>query len=49
MADLRPARHRKKITLQTAADHSGVWPTHISRLERGLRATINSPSTTATG
>jgi transposase len=36
-ADLRPARHTKNITLQRAADHFGVWPAHISTIERGLR------------
>ena len=36
-ADLRPARQAKNVTLQTVADHFGVWPAHISRIERGLR------------
>lgn len=36
-ADLRPARKAKNITLQTVADHFGVWPAHISTIERGLR------------
>ncbi len=35
--DLRRARQAKNITLTTAAAHSRVWPTVISRLERGLR------------
>lgn len=34
--DLRPARQAKNITLTAAANHLGVWPTAISRLERGL-------------
>lgn len=25
------------MTLQTVADHFGVWPAHISTIERGLR------------
>jgi transposase len=36
-ADLRPTRQAKNITLQIVADHLGVWPTHISTIERGLR------------
>ena len=36
IADLRPIRQAKNITLTTAAQHFGVWPTTISRLERGL-------------
>jgi transposase len=36
-ADLRPARQAKKITLQTVADHFGVWPAHISTIERRRR------------
>lgn len=35
--DLRPAREAKHITLATVADHFGVWPAHISTIERGLR------------
>ena len=35
--DLRPARQAKKITLTAAANHFGVWPTVISRIERGLQ------------
>lgn len=35
--DLRPTRQTKKITLQTVADHFGVWPAHISTIERGRR------------
>ena len=34
--DLRPARQAKNITLTAAAHYFGVWPTVISRLERGL-------------
>jgi transposase len=36
-ADLRPARQTKNITLTAAANHFGVWPTVISRIERGLQ------------
>jgi transposase len=36
-ADLRPARLAQGLTLQTVADHFGVWPMHISTLERGKR------------
>ena len=35
--DLRPLRQLKNITLTTAANHLGVWPTTISELERGIR------------
>jgi transposase len=35
-SDLRPTRQARNITLTTAANHFGVWPTTISRLERGL-------------
>jgi transposase len=35
--DLRPIRQTKNITLQTVADHFGVWPAHISTIERGQR------------
>jgi len=34
-ADLRPARQAKNITVTAAANHFGVWPTVISRIERG--------------
>jgi transposase len=37
IADLRPARQAKNITLTAAANHFAVWPTVISELERGLR------------
>ena len=36
-SDLRPARQAKNITLSLVADHFGVWPNDISRLERGLK------------
>ncbi|KNE78633.1 MULTISPECIES: IS110 family transposase [Streptomyces] len=36
IADLRPRRQAMNITLTAAAQHFGVWPTTISRLERGL-------------
>ena len=35
--DLRPARQSKNITVTAAANHFGVWPTVISRIERGLQ------------
>lgn len=35
--DLRPLRQLKNITLTTAANHLGVWPTTISELERDIR------------
>jgi transposase len=35
--DLRPARQAKNITVTAAAHHFGVWPTVISRIERGLQ------------
>ncbi|MFE7332289.1 IS110 family transposase [Streptomyces sp. NPDC057565] len=37
IADLRPARQAKNITLTAAANHFGVWPAVISNIERGLR------------
>ncbi|MGW6708052.1 IS110 family transposase [Streptomyces sp. NPDC054956] len=37
IADLRPARQTKNITLTAAANHFGVWPAVISNIERGLR------------
>ncbi|MFE4869859.1 helix-turn-helix domain-containing protein [Streptomyces sp. NPDC056682] len=37
IADLRPLRQSKNITLTAAARHLGVWPTAISTLERGIR------------
>lgn len=36
-SDLRPARQAKNITLAVVAEHFGVWPIDISRLERGLK------------
>ncbi len=36
-ADLRSARQAKNITVTAAANHFGVWPTVISRIERGLQ------------
>ena len=35
--DLRQARQAKNITVTAAANHFGVWPTVISRIERGLQ------------
>jgi transposase len=35
--DLRPTRQAKSITVTAAAQHFGLWPTTISRLERGLQ------------
>ncbi|MBU3068193.1 IS110 family transposase [Nocardia sp. NEAU-G5] len=35
--DLRPARQAKNITVTAAARHFGLWPTTISRIERGLQ------------
>lgn len=35
--DLRPLRHAKGLTLQTVTNHFGVWPMHISTIERGKR------------
>lgn len=37
VADLRPLRQSKNITLTTAAHHFALWPSLISRLERGLQ------------
>ncbi len=37
IADLRPLRQSKNITLTAVADHFGVWPAVISTLERGTR------------
>lgn len=36
-ADLRSVRQAKNITVTAAANHFGVWPTVISRIERGLQ------------
>lgn len=35
--DLRPLRHARGISLETAAHHFGVWPMQISTIERGKR------------
>lgn len=35
--DLRPLREARNITLETVAVHLGVWPAHISTIERGTR------------
>jgi len=35
--DLRPSRQAKNITVTAAANHFGIWPTVISRIERGLQ------------
>lgn len=37
VADLRPLRQSKNITITTAANHFAVWPSVISRIERGLQ------------
>ncbi len=37
VADLRPLRQTKNLTLTAAANHFAVWPSVISELERGLR------------
>ncbi|MCK6210348.1 helix-turn-helix domain-containing protein [Georgenia sp. EYE_87] len=37
ITDLRPARLTRGLSLQTVADHFGVWPMHISTIERGKR------------
>jgi transposase len=37
ITDLRPARQARGLSLQTVADHFGVWPMHISTIERGKR------------
>lgn len=36
-SDLRPTRQAKNITLTQVAQHFGVWPMHISTIERGTR------------
>jgi transposase len=41
IADLRPLRQAKNITLTTAAQHLGAWPATISTLERGIRRDDN--------
>ncbi|MFI9102985.1 IS110 family transposase [Streptomyces fildesensis] len=37
IADLRPLRQSKNITLTAAARHFGAWPATVSTLERGMR------------
>jgi len=37
ITDLRPTRQARGLSLQTVADHFGVWPMHISSIERGKR------------
>ena len=37
IADLRPLRQTKNITLTAAAHQLGVWPSVISTIERGIR------------
>lgn len=37
VADLRPARLARGLSLETVAQHFGVWPAHISTIERGKR------------
>ncbi|WP_405781074.1 IS110 family transposase [Streptomyces sp. NBC_01378] len=41
IADLRPLRQSKNLTLTAAAQHLGVWPATISTLERGTRRDDN--------
>ena len=36
-SDLRTTRQTKNITVTAAANHFGLWPTVISRIERGLQ------------
>jgi transposase len=36
ITDLRPRRQARNITLTAVANHFGVWPATISRIERGL-------------
>lgn len=37
ITDLPPTRQARGLSLQTVADHFGVWPMHISTIERGKR------------
>lgn len=37
IADLRPLRQSKNITVTAAANHFNIWPSRISNLERGTR------------
>ncbi|MFF4393997.1 MULTISPECIES: IS110 family transposase [unclassified Streptomyces] len=41
VADLRPTRQAKNITLTAVAHHFGVWPSVISCIERGTRRDDN--------
>ena len=41
VADLRPLRRSKNLTLTSAANHFRVWPATISELERGIRRDDN--------
>lgn len=41
IADLRPTRQAKNITITAAANHFGLWPATISALERGTRRDDN--------
>ena len=41
VADLRPARRAKNITVTAVANHFGVWPAVISCIERGTRRDDN--------
>ena len=36
-AQLRARRELAHVSLQTVSDHFGVWPTKVSRIERGLQ------------
>lgn len=45
IADLRPLRQSKNITLTAVARHFGVWPATISALERGIRRDDDLAST----
>lgn len=45
IADLRPLRQSKNLTLTAAANHFGVWPAVISTLERGTRRDDNLANT----
>jgi transposase len=40
-SDLRATRQAKNITLTAAANHLHLWPTTISRIERGLQRDDN--------
>ncbi|MEV6181723.1 transposase [Streptomyces sp. NPDC052015] len=49
IADLRPARQAKNITLTAAANHFGVWPAAISNIDAASAETMSSPIPTASG